>query len=320
MRKTIIKEIYKKIRKYKTIVIARHISPDPDAIASQTSLRDSIKLTFPEKTVLAVGSGVSKFKYYGTLDKVDDSTLSNALLIVCDVPNIHRIDGTDYTKYDEVIKIDHHPKEDKFATIDFVDETASSACQMIIEILLNTPLKINTKIAENLYLGVVSDSDRFLLPYTSTKTFKLIIELIEKTKIDFTSLYASLYERSINEIRFQNFIGENLTITKNGLAYMKIKAEDIKRFEVDNSTASNMINSFNFIKGVKVWTFITYDERSKLHKVNIRSRGPIINTIASKYNGGGHKFASGARIPDEESVDMMISDLDQVCIEYSKNN
>ncbi len=316
MRRAIIKNIYKKIKKYQTIVIARHVSPDPDAMASQISLRDSIKLTFPDKNVYAVGSGVSKFRYYGALDKIDESTISNALLIVCDVPNSHRVDGADYTMYDDVIKIDHHPKEEKFVTVDWVEESSSSTCQMIIELILNTPLKLNAKIAENLYLGVVSDSDRFLLPYTSTKTFKLIVELIEKTKIDFPSLYATLYERSINEIRFQNFIAENLTITPNGLAYMKIQAETIKRFEVDSSTASNMINSFNFIKGVKVWTFITYDERSKLHKVNIRSRGPIINEIASRYNGGGHKFASGARIPELADVDKMIKDLDKACEEY----
>lgn len=43
------KQIYKYIKKYDNIVIARHIGVDPDAMASQVALRDSIKLTFPEK-------------------------------------------------------------------------------------------------------------------------------------------------------------------------------------------------------------------------------------------------------------------------------
>ena len=62
------RKILKKIKQYNIIVIARHISPDPDAIASQVSLRDAIKLTFPKKEVYAVGTSVSKFKYYGNLD------------------------------------------------------------------------------------------------------------------------------------------------------------------------------------------------------------------------------------------------------------
>ena len=43
------KQIYKYLKKYDNIVIARHIGVDPDAMASQVALRDSIKLTFPEK-------------------------------------------------------------------------------------------------------------------------------------------------------------------------------------------------------------------------------------------------------------------------------
>ena len=67
----VVKKIYKKIKEYSKIVIARHVGPDPDAIASTVALRDSIRLTFPEKEVYAVGLGVSKFKYYGILDKID---------------------------------------------------------------------------------------------------------------------------------------------------------------------------------------------------------------------------------------------------------
>ena len=91
--KEMYKKVFKIIKKYNNIVLARHISPDPDAIASQIALRDSIKLTFPEKNVYAVGAGVHKFKYLGTLDKPDLSSLDNALLIVLDVPNFYRVDG-----------------------------------------------------------------------------------------------------------------------------------------------------------------------------------------------------------------------------------
>ncbi len=57
------KHIYKTIKKYDTIVIARHVGVDPDAMASQIALRDSIKLTFPKKNVYAIGTGTSRFSY-----------------------------------------------------------------------------------------------------------------------------------------------------------------------------------------------------------------------------------------------------------------
>ena len=77
----VIKNIVKKIKEYDNIVIARHIGPDPDAVASQIALRDSIKLTYPKKNVYAVGNSVAKFKYFGELDRINDETLEKPLLI-----------------------------------------------------------------------------------------------------------------------------------------------------------------------------------------------------------------------------------------------
>lgn len=313
------KKIYNKIKKYDTIVIARHIGPDPDAIASQFALKDSIKLTFPSKNVYAVGIGVAKYRSYGDLDKTPDVSNENALLIVVDVPNIARIDGINFADFKEVIKLDHHPLEDKMGKLEIIDENASSACEIIARLIFNTKLQMNTKVAENLFLGIASDSDRFLLPTTSPATFKIVSKLIENYHLDLKKLYNILYEKPLNDFRFQAFLALNMTITENGFGYMKITSEMIKEYGVDASTASNLVNNFNYIKEVVAWAFVSYDERQELYKVNIRSRGPVINEIAIKYNGGGHKYASGARIKDSALVDKLFEELDAACMEYNKN-
>lgn len=314
----VIKKVYKKIKEYNQIIIARHVGPDPDAIASQIALRDSIRLTFPEKEVYAVGLGVSKFKYYGILDKIDNENYNDCLLIVLDVPNIARVDGIDNLNYKEILKIDHHPAEDIKGKFDWTEETSCSTCQMIAELILKSPLKMDTKIAGNLYLGIVSDSDRFLLPYTTPKTFKIVNELLTKSNVEFTSLYNYLYDRSLDEVRFQGYIATNMKVTENGLGYLVIPNEIIKEYNVDLATPSNLINSFNFIREVIVWTFITEDAKNKSYKVSIRSHGPIVNTTATKYNGGGHKYASGARLTSEEEITNFIKDLDTLCEEYKR--
>lgn len=314
------KNILRKIKQYNTIVIARHTSPDPDAVASQIALRDAIKLTFPKKNVYAVGVSVAKFKTYGVLDKIDETTFTeDALLIALDVPNMSRIDGVDTNAFKEIFKIDHHPSEEDFGECDWVDESSSSTCQMIIELLLETGLKFDRKIAENLYMGVVSDSDRFLITYTTAKTFKLVAQLIEKSQIDFTKLYANLYERPYSEIKFHGYLSENLTITDNGFAYLVITPEILKEFNVDSATPSNMINDFSNIRGVYVWMFATFDERNEIYKVNIRSKGPVINDTAAMYGGGGHKYASGARIREIEEVNKLIESLDEDCAKYKES-
>lgn len=317
---TIYKQIYKKIKQYDNIVIARHIGPDPDAIASSISLRDSIKATFPNKNVYAIGMGVSKFKFYGDLDKTPEENLKKTLLITCDVPGALRIDGANIIDYAEVIKIDHHPFEEDFGGIEWIDTSATSVSQMLVELIFNTKLILTKKVAENLFLGIISDSDRFLLSYTNSKTFYLVGRLIEEANIDFVSLYSNLYERPISEVRFQGFLADSLKITENGLGYVNITSEDLKKYGVDTATPSNMINNFNFIKEILVWIFITYDEKNEIYKINIRSRGPVINEVATKYNGGGHKFASGVRTTDKRDIDNLLKDLDIVCKEYNEKN
>lgn len=316
MPSSIIKKIAKKIKQYDTIVIARHIGPDPDAICSQLALRDSIRLTYSSKKVFAVGVGVSKFKKYGSLDKIENKTLKNALLITLDVPNFYRVDGIEELNPKEIIKIDHHPMEEVFGEIEWVDDTSSSTCQLIAELIMNSNLKLDENIGNNLFIGMVSDSDRFLLSYTTLETFKTVTSLVERSKININKQYEKLYERPLNEVKFHGYLSQNLTVTENGLAYAKISAQTIKEYGVDTASASNMINDFNYIKDVIVWLFITYDEKNEIYKVNIRSRGPIINDIASKYHGGGHKFASGVRTKEKEEIENLIKDLDTSCKNY----
>lgn len=316
MQSDIIKKIGKKIKQYDSIVIARHIGPDPDAICSQLALRDAVLERYPKKKVYAVGTGVSKFKKYGNLDKIDVTSLHNTLLITTDVPNFYRVDGVEGLKFKEVIKIDHHPFEEEFGGIEWIDETASSTCQMISEMIIKLKWNLSTNVASNLFLGIVSDSDRFLLSYTTVKTFEITTELLKRSKIPFTKLYEKLYERPIEEIRFRGFLADNLTVTENGFAYVDIKAETIEKYHVDSATASNMINDFNYIKDIHVWCFVTHDAKNNLYKVNIRSKGPVINEIASKYHGGGHKYASGVRTSKREDIDNLLKDLDEACKEY----
>ena len=122
--------------------------------------------------------------------------------------------------------------------------------------------------------------------------------------------------RPISEVKLQGYISSNLTITENGFAYVKLSNEILNELNVDVGSAGNMINSFNFIEGVLVWAVVTEDVKNNIYKFNIRSRGPIINIVAEKHNGGGHKLASGARVQSTDEVEKLLNELDMACHEY----
>lgn len=314
------RQVYNRIKKYNTIVIARHIGPDPDALGAQIGLRDIILHNFPQKKVFAIGAPTAKFKYLGVLDKLNEE-LSDALLIVLDTPDKRRIDGIDISHFKETIKIDHHPFIEKVCDLEWIDDTSSSTCQMIIELCMKTKLEIAKYGAERLFMGLVADTNRFLFNHNNEgtiKTFDLVRYLLTNSKIETTPLYADLYMRSLNEIKLQGFISQNIVVTENGVGYIKITDEMIKEYGVDSASAGNMVNNFNYIDGVLVWMMISEDVKQKLIRINIRSRGPAINRVAEEYNGGGHKFASGARVPTYDEAYQMIDKLDIVCKQYKE--
>ena len=313
------KEIYKKIKEYKKIILARHVGADPDALGSTLGLKDIILNTFKDKEVYAVGVYSSKFKFMGKTDDISKVDISDALLIVLDTPNIVRIDGVDdISKFNYVIKIDHHPLIDDFGDIQWIEEDASSVCQMLIELVYDTRLKMCPEGAKKLFMGVVSDTNRFLFDYTSPKTFNLVYKLVNDTKIEFTKLYDDLYERPLCEVRLQGYIEQNMKVSIDGFAYLKLTDEILKKFGVDAASSGNIVNSLNNIKEILVWVIFTEDKKNDVIRVNARSRGPVISKVLEKYGGGGHALASGARLKEEKEIKNVIKDLEETCKNYKK--
>ena len=310
------KDILKEIKKYNNIVIARHIGADHDSLGSQFALKELLQINFKNKNIYAVGSIASRFRFMGTLDKIDDLDLKESLLIVLDTPDKKRIeDIDDPSMFASSIKIDHHPFVEKYANIEYIEE-CSSTSQIIFKFALDNKLKLSDKIAENIYIGIVGDTDRFLHDYTTKETFSLVSKLLESTNIEFTKLYEPLYSRPLAEVKFQGYIYQNLNLTENKVAYIKLTEDIMKKYEVDSAAAGNMINDLKFVEGILVWCFFSEDTKSKIIKANIRSRGPAINETAAAYGGGGHIYASGARLKTWEEADNLIKDLDEVAKTY----
>ena len=103
------------------------------------------------------------------------------------------------------------------------------------------------------------------------------------------------------------------------MAYIKVTDDILKEYDVDAATSGNMVNEFNYIDEMLAWAIFTVDRNHENIRGSIRSRGPVINEVASRYGGGGHIYASGVRLKTFDEVDALIQDLDNVCKEYQKN-
>lgn len=305
-------KILAEIKQYDTIIIHRHVRPDPDAYGSQGGLAEILQTSFPEKKIYTVGKEESSLHYLRRLDTISDETYDGALVIVCDTANTDRICDRRYANGAKLIKIDHHPNNDAYGDLLWVDTSASSTSELIYEFYVagkDQGLKLNNEAARLLFAGIVGDTGRFLFQSTSEKTFAYASELIH---YDFSrpQLFQDMYDVTENIVRLHGYVLQYFEVLPHGTGKMIITKDLLKQFGATVSEASQLVSSLGSIKSVKSWVF--FIEEDNEIRVRFRSKGPVINTIAQKYNGGGHPLASGASITSWNDVDNILADLEQL--------
>lgn len=311
-------EILDLIKQYERIIIHRHVRPDPDAIGSQGGLAEIIKASFPEKEVYVVGETYDSLLFLNEMDQIPDEYYEGALVIVCDTANQERISDNRYTFGEKLVKIDHHPNHDQYGDLLWVDTTSSSTSELIYEFYLSgkdNGLRMNEKAARLLFAGIVGDTGRFLFPSTNIKTFRYAADLLEY-KFNPTELYDQLYNAKLNVVHLQGYILQNFKHLESGVAHISLTKEILEQFNVTPADASQLVSCLGNIENVLAWVFFV--EEKKDIRVRLRSRGPIVNTIAQKYNGGGHPLASGATIYSWEETASIIKDLEEACLQFHK--
>ncbi|MDQ1144764.1 phosphoesterase RecJ-like protein [Bacillus sp. SORGH_AS 510] len=312
-----IEQILAAIEQYETIIVHRHVRPDPDAYGSQGGLAAILQESYPDKKIYAVGKEEPTLHFMRRLDVIDDEVYKGALVIVCDTANAARICDDRYTLGDKLIKIDHHPNEDPYGDLLWVDTSASSCSEMIYEFYLagkEKGLKMNDEAARLLFAGIVGDTGRFLFPSTTEKTFAYAGELIHYN-FSRTDVFDKMYELDAHIIKLNGYILQNFELQENGVASVMLTKELLKEYGARPAEASLLVGILGNVKGIKAWVFFIEEEDQI--RVRLRSKGPVINGVARKFKGGGHPLASGASIYSWDEVDHVLKELNEVCRNYS---
>lgn len=289
---TAFKTILAKIKAYDTIIIHRHMKPDPDALGSQVGLKEMITSNFPQKTVKVTGYNEPSLSWLAQMDDLSDKDYEGALVIVVDTANRPRIDDQRYLNGNFLIKIDHHPNEDHYGDLSYVDTKASSASEIITDFALQNQLKLSDQAARLLYAGILGDTGRFLYPATTSKTFIIASELL-KYDFDFAALARQMDSFPYKIAKLQAYVFENLEIDKNGAARIILSQKILKKFNLTDAETSAIVSSPGKIDTVQVWA-IFVEQADGHYRVRLRSKSTVINEVAKRHAGGGHPLASGA--------------------------
>lgn len=300
--------ILQEIKQFDTIIIHGHKRPDGDCYGGQYGLKGILKAAFPQKNIYVVGEESDYVKYVGTPDVITDDVYKDALSIVVDTATKDRISDIRYTLGKKVIKIDHHIDVDAYGDMNWVDTSYPAVSEMITDFAFQNKLEIPLESAIALYTGLITDTGRFRYRGVSKRTHSLAGLLIE-AGVDVEFIDSKLSKETLKMYALKGYVYSNFTTVEGGFIYLKMPRAVIEEYGVTDEEAASVVNLIGGLDGYPVWALmIEYENEIR---IRLRSSGPTINTLAEKYEGGGHAKASGARLPSWEHVDQFSKDVIQ---------
>ena len=303
--------ILDKIKAYDTIIIHGHMRPDGDCYGSTYGLKGIIETTFPKKNVYVVGQESAYVSFLGKPDKIDDSVYDNALSIVCDTATEDRISDKRYKLGKEIIKIDHHiPNEDSYYADHYWVEDELPSCSQMIADFFNTfedQLLLNHAGAQAMYVGILTDTGRFRFRGVDRKTHEMAGLLLD-FGVDVEYVDYQLSIQTMDQVKLKGEVLSNFKTTENGFIYFIMTRELIDKYKVSDEDAAAMVSNLGGIEGYPVWALII--EYPTDIRIRLRSRTPEIESIARKYDGGGHAKAAGASLKSWDDLAQFVLDVD----------
>ena len=316
----------------KNIVITIHRGPDADALGSALALSDVLKQLNHNVTVVSPNDYAS-FLYWmkgnnevvvftEQTEKTIEITNNADLIFLLDFNDLSRIG--EYTETvrnssSTKIMIDHHQEPNmNDADLIFSDTSSCSTAQLLFEILDGLSFKsmINKDVAECIYAGIMTDTGSFKYSSTTSKTHKVISELID-AGAENSKVHDLIYDNySEDRTKLLGYcLNDKLQIFPElNSAIISLTEEELDRFNFKKGDTEGVVNYALAIKGIIFAVFIA--EKEGKVKLSLRSKGDFkVNEIAKKYfSGGGHMNASGGI--SDRSVEETVKKVIEVFEEY----
>jgi len=300
------------------IALTTHENPDGDGLGCAAAMyhfytdkNKDCKIILPtslpkEYEFLEKGS---MFQLYSS--ETTDTWLKDVdLIIVFDVGDRRRL--KDIEKAIQIynltsLNIDHHALVDDSAfTYNLVNTHAAATGEIVFDILDQCyAIDFTKDICEGIFTAIMTDTGSFRYSNTNIHCHEIAIECY-KAGVDASFIYQQVYETSTkSRVKLLGTILHQLHYELDGeLAWFVVDKAIIEQCEADNKDVEGFSDFVRTINGVEVALMILESGEDKC-RVNFRSKGKyIVNEMAKTLGGGGHPFASGAKI--EESIEKAV--------------
>ena len=296
------------IKDFNTICIFRHENPDCDALGSQFALKYWIEDNFKDKIVKVCGVETYSKPIFPESDIVSDEFIKDSLCIVLDTANEARIDDKRYKLSKQIIKIDHHPNIDEFGDVNIVDIKFAATCELLGTMMFSEDYIISEKTAKMLYRGILTDTLSFKTNNTTENTLVIASKLVG-LGINVPLINQELFNDSLEIFKFKSKLRSKLKI--NGkVGYIVFNLNEIEKSNLKAGDIRGFIYEIGNIYELEAWCIFTENSQS-LYDGSLRSKNIAVNKIAERFNGGGHKNASGIKNITKTQIKEIINILNK---------
>lgn len=311
-------EVLSELQGGERFLLVTHEHPDGDALGSLLGMHEILR-GLGKDSVMFMAADELPLPYEYRFFDFGDGLVSEApadvaqrTVVFLDCGNIDR-NPADALRLEDarIVNLDHHHDNTCFGTVNHVVPEASCTAEIVWDLMHGLSVAPTPKIAEALYVGLVTDTGRFMYENTGARAHVMAAELIE-AGVDVHDVYHRIYEgvpyakvallaRGLAQIERHD--GGRLTITRTS-------AEDFAAASAQESYSEGIVDHLRAIEGTAVAALV----RDRLgpgqapgtRKVSLRASDDRVDVsaIARAQGGGGHRQAAGftTSLPWDELV------------------
>lgn len=307
------------------VLVMGHRLPDADSFGATVGIYRIAK-TLGRNAYIVLNDVTSSIEpqleaFTGRLDKEDKVIINsaqaieyagnNTALVVVDVNKPSITECPELLKNcRSIVVLDHHRQGEEVienATLSYVEPYASSACEMVAEVLqyVDEGIKLKSSEADCLYSGIVVDTNNFLTK-TGVRTFEAAA-FLRRNGADVTRV-RKMFREDANDYRTKADAVSQAKIFRDAYAISVCSAEGVSSPTVIGAQAANELLD---ITGVKA-SFVLTDYNQQIY-ISARSIDEVnVQIIMEKLGGGGHMNVAGAQLSDmtvEQGIELLKNTL-----------
>ncbi len=299
-----VEQVVAELRSRQRFLLTAHEGPDGDALGSLLGLhhlltqlgKDSVMFMAAKEFPLPI-----EYRFL-PLEEVfhePPADMPDRTVVFLDCGNIDRM-PVDFLANggNLVINVDHHHDNTLFGDVNLVDVDASCTAEIVYELAVALGAEITPEMASALYVGMVTDTGKFMYENTKARTHRIAAELID-AGVEVDETYRRLYEHvPIEKLRLVSRALEGIQFHCDDLLVLAyVTAADYEATGAGEEMTEGLIDFLRSVEGGRVAALVRDlgDRGRSARKVSLRSSdGEVdVSAIARKHGGGGHKRAAG---------------------------